>query len=62
MKRGDVVVADFPFQDLPGSKIRPAVVIQNDADNRSLANTISRLALRRPPGQPTDDAGPCARP
>jgi mRNA interferase MazF len=40
MKRGDVVLADFPFQDIPGSKIRPAVVVQNDADNRSLANTI----------------------
>ena len=40
MKRGDVVLADFPFQDVPGSKIRPAVVVQNDADNRTLANTV----------------------
>jgi mRNA interferase MazF len=40
MTRGDVVLADFPFQDMPGSKIRPAVVVQNDADNQSLANTI----------------------
>jgi mRNA interferase MazF len=40
MKRGDVVVADFPYQDMPGSKVRPAVVVQNDADNRALANTI----------------------
>src|SRR5947199_10228731 len=40
MKRGDVVLADFPFQDVPGSKVRPAVVVQNDADNQVLANTI----------------------
>jgi mRNA interferase MazF len=40
MKRGDVVLADFPFQDVPGSKVRPAVVVQNDADNGLLANTI----------------------
>lgn len=40
MKRGDVVVAPFPFQDKPGEKIRPAVVVQSDAENRRLANTI----------------------
>jgi mRNA interferase MazF len=40
MKRGDVVLADFPFQDLAGSKVRPAVVVQNDADNQLLGNTI----------------------
>ncbi len=40
MNRGDVVLADFPYQDIPGSKIRPAVVVQNDADNQVLANTI----------------------
>lgn len=40
MIRGDVVIADFPFQDVSGSKLRPAVVVQNDADNRVLANTI----------------------
>jgi hypothetical protein len=40
MKRGDVVLAGFPFQDVPGSKVGPAVVVQNDADNQALANTI----------------------
>ena len=25
---------------MPGSKVRPAVVVQNDADNQALANTI----------------------
>ncbi len=40
MNRGDVVLANFPFQDTPGSKVRPAVVVQNDPDNQALANTI----------------------
>src|SRR6516162_365245 len=40
MKRGDVVLADFPFQDVPGSKVRPAVVVQNDSANQALPNTI----------------------
>ncbi len=40
MKRGDVVVADFPFQDPPGTKVRPALVVQNDVDNQTLENTI----------------------
>jgi mRNA interferase MazF len=40
MDRGDVVLADFPFQDVLGSKVRPAVVVQNDRDNQTLANTI----------------------
>ncbi len=40
MKRGDVVIVPFPFQDRPGAKIRPAVVVQSDAENQRLANTI----------------------
>ena len=40
MKRGDIVIVPFPFQDKPGQKIRPAVVVQSDAENRRLANTI----------------------
>jgi mRNA interferase MazF len=38
-KRGDVVLLDFPFTT-GGSKIRPAVVIQNDRDNGRMLNTI----------------------
>ena len=30
MKRGDVVEVDWPYSDLTGSKIRPAVVVQAD--------------------------------
>jgi len=40
MKRGDVVVVPFPFQDKLGEKIRPAVVVQSDAENSRLANTV----------------------
>lgn len=36
MKRGDVVVVPFPFQDRPGEKIRPAVVVQSDAEKTAL--------------------------
>jgi mRNA interferase MazF len=40
MNRGDVVLVPFPFQDRPGEKIRPALVVQADTENRRLANTV----------------------
>ena len=40
MNRGDVVVVPFPFQDKLGEKIRPAIVVQCDTENRRLANTV----------------------
>lgn len=40
MNRGDIVIVPFPFQDKEGEKIRPAVVVQCDIENRRLANTI----------------------
>ena len=30
MNRGEVVLLDWPFSDLTGSKLRPAVVVQAD--------------------------------
>ena len=39
IRRGDVVVADFPYVG-GGSKKRPAVVVQCDSLNGKLANTI----------------------
>lgn len=56
MKRGDVVIADFPYQDVPGSKIRPAVVVQNDTDNAALPNTILAMIT----GNLADAARPTA--
>jgi mRNA interferase MazF len=38
--RGDVVLVDFPYTAGAGSKVRPALVIQNDRDNVRLVNTI----------------------
>jgi mRNA interferase MazF len=38
--RAEVVLVDFPYSGGGGSKVRPAVVIQNDRDNQRLANTI----------------------
>jgi mRNA interferase MazF len=39
-RRGDVVLAWFPFASGAGSKRRPCVVVQNDLDNAKLTNTI----------------------
>src|SRR5690349_5778057 len=40
MKRGDVVLVDFPFASGGGSKVRPALVVQNDRNNALLQDTI----------------------
>jgi mRNA interferase MazF len=52
MNRGDVVVVPFPFQDRPGEKIRPTVVVQSEAENRRPANTILAMITGH-----LDDAG-----
>jgi mRNA interferase MazF len=40
MNRGDVVIVDFPFSTGAQSKVRPALIVQNDRENRQLSNTI----------------------
>ena len=40
LQRGDVVLATLPFVTRPGSKLRPVLVIQNDANNARMQNTI----------------------
>jgi mRNA interferase MazF len=40
MNRGEVVLLDWPFSSGHGSHIRPALLVQNDVDNRRLTNTI----------------------
>lgn len=40
LKRGDVVLLAFPFSDASGRKVRPALVVQSDRNNKRLANTI----------------------
>jgi mRNA interferase MazF len=39
-RRGDVALAWFPFASGAGRKRRPCVVVQNDADNQKLSNTV----------------------
>lgn len=40
IKRGDVVLAWYPFSSGTGRKRRPCLVIQNNGDNARLTNTI----------------------
>jgi mRNA interferase MazF len=40
MNRGDVVLVDWPYTDLTGSKLRPAVVVQADFLNNLTDDTI----------------------
>lgn len=55
MNRGDVVIVDFPFVTGAAGKKRPALVVQNDRDNRRMTQTIIAMItgnLRRR-GEPT---------
>jgi len=50
MKRGDIVLVDYPYSDATGRKIRPALVVQSDDKNKLLDDTIIALVtsqLRR---------------
>ncbi len=40
MQRGDVVLLNFPFSSGTGSKLRPALVVQNDQNNQRIGITI----------------------
>jgi mRNA interferase MazF len=40
MKRGDVVLVDWPYSDRTGSKLRPAIVAQADFLNGLIDDTI----------------------
>lgn len=38
--RGEVVLVDYPYSDGTGSKVRPALVVQNDNLNLRITDTI----------------------
>ena len=38
--RGEVVLVDYPYSDGTGSKVRPALVVQNDDLNLQITDTI----------------------
>jgi len=40
LKRGDVVLVEFPFSSGRASKLRPALVVQTNRNNRQLTNVI----------------------
>lgn len=40
VKRGDVVLVNYPFASGAGSKTRPALIVQCDVNNHRLDNTI----------------------
>ena len=40
MKRGEIVEVDWPYSDLSGTKLRPAVVVQADFLDRLIDDTI----------------------
>jgi len=40
LRRGDIVLVQYPFSSGTGSKMRPALVVQPDENNRRLSNVI----------------------
>jgi mRNA interferase MazF len=40
MRRGEVVLVDWPYSDQTGKKLRPAIVVQNDLLNGLIDDTI----------------------
>jgi len=55
LERGDVILVDFPYVDRIGSKVRPALVVQNDRNNTRLTNVIVApiTTTRHRSGEPT---------
>jgi mRNA interferase MazF len=55
LKRGDVVLVQFPFSSGTASKLRPAIVVQADVNNRRLSNVILAAVTSRThhSGEPT---------
>jgi mRNA interferase MazF len=54
MNRGDVVIVDFPYSDLTGSKVRPALVVQSDLLNRARSDTILAIITSTYGGRVTE--------
>ena len=48
VRRGDIVLIDFPYSNHTGSKFRPALVVQSDVWNQRLDDTILALITSSP--------------
>jgi mRNA interferase MazF len=46
VQRGEIVLASLPFTDLSGAKLRPALVVQCDHNNRKLDDVILALITK----------------
>ncbi len=55
LNRGDIVTVLFPFSSGTGAKHRPALVVQNDVNNRRMTNVIvaAITTTKHRSGQPT---------
>src|SRR5262249_28072459 len=56
VRRGDIILADLPYSDASGSKVRPGLVVQNDLNNQRLQDVIIALitsTTHRPAVEPT---------
>jgi len=64
MRRGDVVMVDWPYSDRTGSKIRPALVVQADVLNGLIADTVLVSITRTSRGAATTEVviDPAAEP
>jgi len=52
VRRSNVALVEFPYPAGVGSKVRPALVIQNNKDNNRLLNTIV-AQITAPPTEPS---------
>jgi mRNA interferase MazF len=55
MRRGDVVMVDWPYSDRTGSKVRPALVVQADVLNGRIADTVLVSITRTSRGATTTE-------
>ena len=63
MNRGDVVLVEVPYVGSPGAKVRPPLIVQNDALNNRIKGTIiaaitSNLSHAHQPHQLLIDISP----